>query len=33
MNNEARQEILVLIRTHLAASAPFDARESPVNML
>ena len=31
MNNEARQEILSSIRTHLAASAPFDARESPVN--
>jgi L-lactate dehydrogenase complex protein LldG len=31
MNNEARQEILGLIRTHLAASAPFDAREQPVN--
>ena len=33
MNNEARQEILASIRTHLAASAPFDAREhreSPV---
>lgn len=33
MNNEARQEILSSIRTHLAASAPFDAREhheSPV---
>ena len=27
MNNEARQEILSSIRTHLAASAPFDARE------
>jgi len=27
MNNEARQEILGSIRTHLAASAPFDARE------
>ena len=31
MNNEARQEILGSIRTHLTASAPFDARESPVN--
>ena len=31
MNNEARQEILSSIRTHLAASAPFDAREHPVN--
>ena len=31
MNNEARQEILSSIRTHLAASAPFDALESPVN--
>ena len=30
MNKEARQEILSSIRTHLAASAPFDARESPV---
>ena len=29
MNNEARQEIFGSIRTHLAASAPFDARESP----
>ena len=28
MNNEARQEILTSIRTHLAASAPFDAREN-----
>lgn len=27
MNNDARQEILSSIRTHLAASAPFDARE------
>ena len=27
MINEARQEILSSIRTHLAASAPFDARE------
>ena len=27
MNNEARQEILSSIRTHLAASAPFDASE------
>jgi L-lactate dehydrogenase complex protein LldG len=31
MNNEARQEIFGSIRTHLAASAPFDARESPVD--
>ena len=31
MNNEARQEILSSIRTHLAASVPFDARESPVD--
>lgn len=31
MNNEARQEILSSIRTHLAASAPFDAREYPGN--
>ena len=31
MNNEAQQEILSSIRTHLAASAPFDALESPVN--
>ena len=31
MNNEARQEILNSIRTHLAASAPFDALESPAN--
>lgn len=30
MNNEARQEILSSIATHLAASAPFDARETPV---
>lgn len=28
MNNNARQEILSSIRTHLAASAPFDAREN-----
>ena len=27
MNNEARQEILNSIRTHLAASAPFDSQE------
>jgi L-lactate dehydrogenase complex protein LldG len=27
MNNEARQEILNSIRTHLAASAPFDGQE------
>ena len=31
MNNEARQEILGSIRTHLAASAPFDAREPAVD--
>lgn len=31
MNNEARQEIFGSIRTHLAASAPFDARESPID--
>jgi L-lactate dehydrogenase complex protein LldG len=31
MNNEARQEILSSIRTHLAASVPFDARETPVD--
>ena len=31
MNNEARQEILNSIRTHLAASAPFDAQEPPAN--
>lgn len=31
MNNDARQEILSSIRTHLAASAPFDAREYPSN--
>lgn len=31
MNNEARQEILSSIRTHLAASAPFDAREHQAN--
>lgn len=31
MNNEARQEILSSIRTHLAASAPFDARELPAH--
>lgn len=31
MSNEARQEIFGSIRTHLAASAPFDARESPVD--
>ena len=30
MNNEARQEILSSIRTHLAASAPFDAQEPPI---
>ena len=31
MSNEARQEILGSIATHLAASVPFDAREQPVN--
>jgi L-lactate dehydrogenase complex protein LldG len=31
MNNEARKEILGSIAMHLAASAPFDAREQPVN--
>ena len=31
MNNDARQEILSSIRTNLAASAPFDAREDPAN--
>ena len=31
MSNEARQEIFGSIRTHLAASAPFDARESPID--
>ena len=31
MNNDARQEILSSIRTHLAASAPFDAREHSTN--
>lgn len=31
MSNEARQEIFGSIRTHLAASAPFDARELPVD--
>lgn len=31
MNNEARKEILSSIATHLAASAPFDARETPVS--
>jgi L-lactate dehydrogenase complex protein LldG len=31
MSNEARQEILGSIATHLEASAPFDALESPVN--
>ena len=30
MSNEARQEILGSIAMHLAASAPFDARETPV---
>lgn len=31
MNNEARKEVLGSIAMHLAASAPFDAREQPVN--
>jgi L-lactate dehydrogenase complex protein LldG len=31
MNSEARQEILSSIRTHLAASAPFDAVEHSIN--
>ena len=31
MNNEARQEILNSIRTHLAASVPFDAGERQVD--
>ena len=31
MTNDARQEILNSIRTHLAASAPFDAREHSTN--
>lgn len=31
MNNEARKEIISSIATHLAASAPFDARETPVS--
>ena len=31
MNNEARQEILSSIRSHLAVSAPFDAREDAVD--
>ena len=31
MSNDARQEILGSIAKHLAASAPFDALESPVN--
>jgi L-lactate dehydrogenase complex protein LldG len=31
MNNEARQSILGSIRSHLAASAPHDAHEHPVN--
>ena len=29
MNNEARQAILGSIRTHLAASVPYDKRELP----
>jgi len=32
MNNDARQSILASIRSHLAASAPYDAREHPVNL-
>jgi L-lactate dehydrogenase complex protein LldG len=32
MNNEARQSILGSIRSHLAASAPYDAHEHPVNL-
>lgn len=32
MNNEARQAILGSIRSHLAASAPFDARELPLHV-
>ena len=31
MSNEARQAILGSIRTHLAASVPYDKRELPVN--
>jgi len=31
MNNSAREAILGSIRTHLAASAPFDLQEHPVN--
>ncbi len=31
MNNEAQQEILSSIATHLAASAPFDACETPLD--
>src|SRR5215216_940214 len=31
MNNPARESILGSIRTHLAASVPFDLREHPVN--
>ena len=31
MNNSARETILGSIRTHLAASAPFDLQEHPVN--
>ena len=31
MNNDARQSILSSIRTHLAASAPYDKREHPDN--
>jgi L-lactate dehydrogenase complex protein LldG len=33
MSNEARQAILGSIAMHLAASAPFDAREEPVDQL
>ena len=32
MNNAARQSILGSIRSHLAASAPYDAREHPVKL-
>jgi len=31
MNNPARESILGSIRTHLAASVPFDLREHPIN--
>src|SRR5689334_851641 len=31
MNNDARQSILTSIRTHLAASAPYDKLEHPDN--